>query len=81
MPKKKLNQKKENYGANLDVVDVFRFGIIVGSIGIIFWAFINILSVWVDHIFLDVLMTFVYCLFMLSGLTILIDYFFAKRGK
>jgi hypothetical protein len=78
MSKKKANDK---YGMDLDVLDVFRFGIILGSIGVMFWAFINILSVWVDHIILDILMTSVYFLFMVSGLTILIDYFMAKRQR
>ena len=40
---------KDKYGVDLDFLDIFRFGIILGAIGIMFWAFVNILDVWYDH--------------------------------
>lgn len=52
MSKKKSTQK---YRINLDFLDTFRFGIIFGGLGIIFWGSINFIDVWTDHIILDVL--------------------------
>jgi hypothetical protein len=77
MSKRKATKK---YGIDLDLLDTFRFGIVLGAIGVILWGFINIIDVWVDHILLDILNSVIYFLFMFSGLTILIDYLRAKRN-
>lgn len=69
---------KDDYGLSLDD---FKYGLLLGIIGVILWAAVNIVSTWYPDVLWDVLKTAIYFIVIIAGLTALVDYFMADKGK
>ncbi len=68
--------KKKSYGVSWQD---FRYGIVLGSLSVILYVAVNILRMWYPSIELDIIQTVIYFMIILVALTVIIDYFLARK--